>query len=687
MWRSWWAVILACLTLAMIASPASAAPRDDQATGPAHGPVVLVGVPDLRWQDVDPVVTPTLWRLAGRSSIAALTDRSGERFASRAAGWVTVNTGSRAVAGVDPRTVPDTAVPEQLDALRAANRSARYEAQVGALGDALHGAGLAVAAVGGPGAALGGMAGDGTVDVRAPSVAAALGRADVVIVELPQLYDVGREDAGRVRDARAAIDDAVRTVVLELPENASLLVAGVSDVAGGPESLHVAMATGPSFGAGQLTSASTGRAGVVQLIDVAPTVLGLTGVPVPSAMLGVHWRADPGPDVSTAHRVSAFVELDRRSVTALDAVRWYYPAVVGTALLYVAAVVIGWTRRRARFLRPLGAVVAAVPVASYLVQLVPWWRVGAWTLAPLTVGLAAALGLAATFGPWGQRNRWHTAAVVAAVTAVVIVADAATGSPLSLDGPFADNPIIAGRFHGIGNVAFALLGAGTLIVSAAVAAGRDARRAAPAVFGLGAVAVAVDGLPALGDDLGGVLALLPAVAVLGLVVAKVRLSGRHVLVVTAATVLTTAGFALYDYSRPPLLRTHLGRFIGQIADGSAGSVVSRKLDSSLATFTNGWPRWIVVGWVLLALAAYVGHRRERLRVVASVDRRTAGGLLAALVVLGVLGAALNDSGLEIIAFTFYLAAPLLVPLLEPVPEAPPASPPPREVGSAGLRRT
>jgi hypothetical protein len=275
---------------------------------------------------------------------------------------------------------------------------------------------------------------------------------------------------------------------------------------------------------------------------------------------------------------------------------------------------------------------------------------------------------------------------VGGATALVIVADAATGSPLSLDAPFADDPIVAGRFHGIGNVAFALLGAGTLLLAAALAAGRRPARAAATVLGLGALAVVVDGLPALGDDLGGVLALLPAVAVLALAVSRLRVSARHAVAVVTATVAATAGFALYDHSRPAAERTHLGRFVGQLADGGAWAVVRRKLDSSLSTVTGGWPRWIVLGWVVLAVAAWLWHRRGRLRVPAGLDRRTAGGLLAALLVLGLLGAALNDSGLTVTAFTGYLAAPLLVPLLEPAPDRTPAAPgPQRELGSTGAR--
>ncbi|MGZ4642266.1 MAG: hypothetical protein ACXVX8_09100 [Blastococcus sp.] len=637
------------------------------------GPVVVVGVPDLRWQDVEPTETPALWRLAGSSSVAAMTDQSGEGDARRAAGWLTFNTGSRARADVDPRTVPDPAVPAQLSALQAANRGAAYRSQVGALGDALHRAGLPVATVGGPGAVLGAMTGDGTVDHRDASVDAALRHADVVVVELPQLYAVDRQDAGAVHTALTAVDAGVAAALRALPENASLLVAGVSDGLSGRAHLHVALATGPAFGAGRLTSASTGRDGVVQLIDVAPTVLWLTGSPVPPGMLGQHWST-VGDGTAAATRVSALVDLDRRSQAQITAQSWYYPAVAGVALAYVVAVVATWAWRRARLPLVVSTVVASVPVAGWPAQLLPWWRAGTWPLALLTVGFAVLLGSVAAFSPWARRGRWRPAGLVGAVTAAVLVVDAGTGSPLSLDAPFGDNPIIAGRFHGLGNIAFALLGAGTLVLAAAVAAHLRAGRAAAVVFGLGAAAVAVDGHPGLGDDFGGILALLPAVAVLGLTLSRVRIAVRHALAAVAVTVGTAAGFALYDYSRPPADRTHLGRFVGQLVDGSAGSVVARKLSSSLGTFTSGWPRWIALCWVVLAVAAWYDLRHGRLRLPPADDRHAAGGLAAALVVLAVLGAALNDSGLAVTAFTLYVGAPLLAAMIEPVPEGPPPRP-------------
>lgn len=685
--RRWWSAILV-LALAGIlpllgGSPASAAPAGAAAATSPQGPVVVVGVPDLRWQDLDPDATPTLWNLAGRSAVAALTDNSGLGVARRATGWLTLNTGSRAVAHVPSMVLPDPTDPAQLLTLRDDNQKSSYASQVGALGDALRTAGLGTAAVGGPGAVLGVMASDGTVGATANSVTEALTHADVVVVELPELYDVNREDPEAVRAALTVIDDSLAQVLQQLPENASLLVAGISDDAGGVARLHVAMASGPAFPPGLLTSASTGRTGVVQLIDVAPTILWLTDTDVPSSMLGVHWQSVPGGRASTAEQVADFVDLDHRSATVLAAVSaWYYPVIAWTVALFVLITLLAWRRGRNGLLRPVGAVVASLPVASYLMQLVPWWRAGSWPMGPLTLAIAAVIGAIAAFAPWLRDGIWRTAAFVGGLTAAVVALDAATGSPLSLDGPFADNPIIAGRFHGIGNVAFSLLGAGTLIFAAAVSTRLAPRRAGVLVAVLGLLAVVVDGYPGLGDDFGGVLALLPAVAVLALTVSRVRVSWRHVAAVLAAAVVATASFAAYDYSRPASDRTHLGRFVAQLADGTAETVVLRKLHTSLNSFMWGFGRWIVVCWLVLALVVYLGHRRGRLRLRPEVDRRTAGGLLAALAVLAGLGSALNDSGLEVTAFTFFVAAPLLVPLLQMTTQPQRAALPEVDVGAA-----
>jgi hypothetical protein len=90
---------------------------------------------------------------------------------------------------------------------------------------------------------------------------------------------------------------------------------------------------------------------------------------------------------------------------------------------------------------------------------------------------------------------------------------------------------------------------------------------------------------------------------------------------------------------------------------------------------------------VLAVAAYLGRRRGLLQLRADVDRRTAGGLLAALAVLAALGSALNDSGLEVTAFTFFVAAPLLVPLVQTAPQGARDALPEVDLGAAEVRST
>jgi hypothetical protein len=663
--RGWTVALLTAWLLVALAGPwSSPADAGSPDTAPSHGPVLVIGIPDLRWEDLDPVHTPTLWELAARSSIGAMTDQSGEGDTRQATGWLVLGTGTRAVAGVPASTVPDAGDPTQLEALRKANSNAHYRAQVGALGDAVHKAGRTIAAVG-PGAVLAGMTARGTVDAAETALDAPLPQADVVVLDLPQLYDTGRQAGVASPSALTAVDRAVASALRQLPSDASVLVAGVSDGADGGAPLHVAMASGPAFGPGRLTSPSTGRDGVVQLIDVAPTILWLLGAPAPSAMLGVHWQSVAEARTPVATRVAGLVDLDQRSRAEVRMGGPYSQAVLAVAVLYLLVVLGCWAHRRAGPPLALSAIVASVPVGSWLTQLIPWWRIGTWSLLPLGAAFAVVVGVCATLSPWPRDRRWRIAGAVGAVTAAVIVLDAATGSPLSLAAPFGDNPIIAGRFHGIGNVAFALLGTGTLLLAAALVAGTSGPRSALTVLGLGAVAVAVDGYPGLGDDFGGVLALLPAVCVLALLVSGVRISWRYALGIPAATIVIATVFALVDYARPAAQRTHLGRFVQQVADGTAWDVMHRKLGSSLHTFAAGWPRWITLVWLALVVVVILGLRRGRLRVGPDVDVRTTRGLAVSLAVLGVLGAGLNDSGLAVTAFVLGVAAPLLVPQIEP----------------------
>jgi hypothetical protein len=238
-------------------------------------------------------------------------------------------------------------------------------------------------------------------------------------------------------------------------------------------------------------------------------------------------------------------------------------------------------------------------------------------------------------------------------TFVALSADQFTGAHLQLSAPLGDSPLVAGRFSGMGNLDFAVMATSALLV-AAIAGAR--LRPMQAVVVAGAVmlmAVVVDGAPPLGNDIGGVLALVPASLVLVALVAGVKVTKLRVVGVVVATIVVAVGVALVDYSRPATDQTHVGRFVGQVLHGGAGTEVRRKLDASLATF--GWTigTFVVVIGVVLAVIA-------RKRILAALDTVSGGRAVAvAAAVVAVLGVALNDSGIVIAAMVAIVATSAL----------------------------
>ena len=58
--------------------------------------MVIVGLSGLRWSDLSPAATPTLWRLAGQGSVGSLVDFAVLPLTCPADGWLTLNSGARA---------------------------------------------------------------------------------------------------------------------------------------------------------------------------------------------------------------------------------------------------------------------------------------------------------------------------------------------------------------------------------------------------------------------------------------------------------------------------------------------------------------------------------------------------------------------------------------------------------------
>ena len=105
-------LLLAVLAVLLTAVPVPAPPA---AAAPAEGAsadrVVVVGVPGLVWDDVDPQATPALWALAEGSPIGAVSVRAARATSCVLDGWATLGAGNRARFPAPDESMPPVPLP------------------------------------------------------------------------------------------------------------------------------------------------------------------------------------------------------------------------------------------------------------------------------------------------------------------------------------------------------------------------------------------------------------------------------------------------------------------------------------------------------------------------------------------------------------------------------------------------
>jgi hypothetical protein len=487
----------------------------------------------------------------------------------------------------------------------------------------------------------------------------------VTIVEHgdPTRADAFGDEAAAAR-ALAVADLALGRLAPRLDSGRDLvLVLSPTSPAGDDDDhLGIAIAAGRGFAPGTvLTSASTRRPGIVTLEDVAPTVLAARGLEAPSFMTGRAWR--DAPSEAPGARVAAAVELDEESVFAVGVqprIVTAYVAVQAVVYLLAAGAVVSARRlgrAATRALEISALAIVSFPLATYLVGPLAAHELGGVGLALAMTALDAALvGLLAAL-PVSSLERlfWVCLATVA-----LLGADIVTGGNLQLNALFGNYPVVGGRFAGLGNTAFAILGGASLLCGALISELWGTRPwARPAVALLFITTIIVDGAPALGSDVGGVLALVPVLGLSFVLLWGHRPTPRTVGAVAGAGVLILALFTAVDLSRPPVERTHLGRLAEAVADRGPEPLidaVGRKIAANLGIFRLS--PWSFFAPAVVAAAAVLV---ARWRALARLHPRLRIGLLM-MVVLAALGSALNDSGVVIgaLMLPFLLSAVQLV---------------------------
>ncbi|MFI6763718.1 hypothetical protein ACIBF5_31795 [Micromonospora sp. NPDC050417] len=670
------AAVVVSAVAALVVRPAVGAPQR------TADYVVLAGVAGLRWEDVDPQSTPNLWQLAERGSIGSLSVRSGRTPTCPVDGWLTLGAGNYAAWDGDPVSAdcsPPEVTVEQPDGiganLPAQQTTVRYNKERqpwGAIPGALAESVRCTAAIG-PGAAIAAARPFGRVDRYAPTLPAnpseLLASCVLSIVDLGAV--TGDDPAVRAAAARRA-DSALARVLAARPARSLVVVAGISDT-DETSRLHVAVADGPGWSGGWLTSSGTGREGYVQLVDLAPTALAAVGRPMPDRLfVGQAATSVPGRPADLATAIAQPADADREAGAQRHVASWFFVLLAGLQCL-LAIAVLPLLRRARRHAGPTGPapasrrVVAVVEVlliaaalaipAALVADVVPWWRAdrggiyfGLITVFVLGVG-AAGIRLARiyqrTLGPMGS---------VAGLAALVVGVDVVTGARLQLNGVAGYSALEGGRYAGLGTVGLGVFVAGTLLVAGCLA--QQVRRSwRPAVVVLvGGIGVVITGSPYLGADSVGAVAMTAGVCVAAAMSTGGWLTLGRLAWATIAGLAVTIGFAVLDMRAPSGQQGSLGRFLGAVADGTSGLTMHRSGTANLDTLVSS-PLTVlaVVGGVLVwfALLRPWGGLKRLFGIYPAVRAGMAGITIATLIggVLG--GSALNVAG---------AAAALTVPL-------------------------
>jgi hypothetical protein len=241
-----------------------------------------------------------------------------------------------------------------------------------------------------------------------------------------------------------------------------------------------------------------------------------------------------------------------------------------------------------------------------------------------------------------------------------LMVDTIVGAPLQLRSVFGYSPLVGGRFSGVGNIAFSVLAATSLITGTLIVHRfSGSKRALTAAGALFVATVIVDGAPQLGADVGGVLALIPGFAVAWLLLARRRVTWKLVAVSIVVMLLAAGTFLAVDLARPEESRTHLARLFEDVRDRGVEvltNTLDRKVTTNLRVFRSTIWTYLVPP-VLASMAWLLMRPRGRWRRLANAYPRLRGGLVAGLVI-AVIGFAVNDSGIVIPAVILSFLAPL-----------------------------
>lgn len=689
-------MLVLLLSCACLASPTSPRPSPER-----RGRLIVVVANRLLLSDLDNPALPTISKMLREGGIGLVSPNcSGPK--SELSVMLTANAGSPCRGGVYLRdffnadeTLPDGTKAGDAFAVRTGHRapagsavllglgqalrdSAKYNptpVKLGALGDALHAAGLNACASGNAdtsptdinrSAAVLAMDSRGVVDVGdLPSdeftvKAEPTADLDVIQFGVPTILDESRPemtDAAYAARRAAALASLDKLMARLLSEHATLILISFSPPKGPAWDQITPMIIYPTKRPGLLTSSTTRTPGIIAASDFAPTVLEQFGLRPAQDMIGRPVAVEPD-----ANAVGRLTEMGTR-VTANERVLTPLAlslAGIGALALTFSALIIafGWKPSRrvvgllkaglvtggCTFVTLMLGVLAPAGIAGYVIGTV----ISMLLLVVICLGLSSRIERRV-------KVRALPILLVFGISAAIILLDAWTGCYLcKWSGP-SSYQITAMRFYGVGNEY-----AGVLISMAAMVALwlRDRKWLLPVI---GLVTIVTLGSGSLGANYGATATAVVTFGLLWLAMSRKAFGARHIALAFALAIAAVVAFSVIDWKLAGSAGTHAARATGlteRLGPGYLAAIALRKVVFNLRTTFSVKGIGVFSGFVPF-LAVWFWGVQGKVRSLFKSDARVMAGVKAVLA-----GSAaaylLNDSGIVFAAIMIAMTVLVLL---------------------------
>ena len=643
--------------------------------------VVLVIAEHLEFKNIKPKSTPTLYRLSRDNALGLVALQKAFAYKNvNAAFYATVGAGSAASGMELPSwhcapSIAGQTKPEILSGrayhTALVNKYKNTLASFGALGEALHKAGLKTAAI-------------GKIDSSKPDTDflnvvmdssgkinhLAVGRDTDMDKEFKRIYPKASFTVlnlgGKAHSEIDRTDKAVETIEQTMSPRDLLIVlmpfskatmgygfSGESITKGEP--LSPVIVKGEGF-KGILKSATTRRNGVINASDLMPAVLKHLSVTTKIKYTG---RAAYAESFS-GNKISYLKNIGEKAIRhdAFMLPVLFFMGISGLVVLAVtlAALLTPWHKKLNLILRILLVATFLFPGALGFLAL--------FDIKSLAGNLVFIIGFISLSVPLVlmTKDKYWPIILALGITPVLMIADLFSGQTIANNSLLGNSLLSGGRYYGLGNQYLGLIFVFSVLFFILLGLARPQALKSKAqktliAFFFGLLIVSF-GLPGLGANFGGLIALAASLPLVYFrLISEERINRKNFLFFGSLALVSIFGFTLFDVIQKPMAQSHIGRSFSLISPNSfslAINIIKMKIAHNLEETSMVLFKWGALPAIAAIGTLYYLSRDKLPR--ANEAFPLFGRLLPPIMLAAVIAYLYNDTGFEpaaiIILYTF-----------------------------------